>query len=349
MLPRVLNKHLKSLELLTNREIAEIAIEVVENGMTRDMLIGGVSARVLQDEDINDMNDCSYNFKKAVMIRVAKVVDKLNFKYETTKSMMIDKEGTMYPVTHKTIVEEREPREDTKIWFNDPTRYQDYITLKGSNKRIDNNSTDVLELKTKIKLKVKEIDERYIDLYAVLLFEANKSKVNEDPEYYLERLQNVAEETKLFMGQEYTNYRKLDSNSRNYPLNRYGFAYEYGDAFGKNLIGLVQEYKVDVNEIDGAIEYLADEFDTDNVDELYTNSIDILNHNLSELKKYNKGLISNFNISEKELGEHLHIVEVYENIICNNRGMTSTVVGYDFTNSGGINAANQFGDKKFKT
>ena len=344
--PKNLNKAFLALKVLDNKEIIRTVRETITNGQSVDQLVGRVGDILLRREDINEVNDMSYNFKKALLIRVKLVVDAFNFKFETsTRTMISEDGGGMYITKVKAITGQREPEEKFKIWFKEATKFQDYIVLKGSGKKMGNNSTKVLANKALITMRVKEIDEQCIDLYTTLLYEANKTKVNE-PAYY-KRLQEVADETKGFMGYEYTNYRKLDSNTRNYPLSRFGFAVEYGDSFEKFMIEPAQEYLVDQVEIDGAIEYLKDEFKTKNYKELVYNADMKVKYNLSLLEDYQKGQRVDFTIGHKELGKLLHIIDVYENIILNKGGMSRSCASYDFTNSGGINAANQFGDKKF--
>ena len=347
MYPKILHRYFKSLSILKDRQIGKIVLQEVRNEMTRDILVGIVASILVNNKILNKVNDGSYNFKKCLLIRVARVVDAIGFKFEEKKSMAISKEGTMYPITSKRIINEIDSKQWEKEWFRDPDRFEDYITLKGSGKILDNNSTRLLNKKSTINLKIKYIDPIYIDLYATLLFEANKNKVNEDMLNLYDRLIEIGNETKFRMGMVYTNYRKLDSNTRNYPLNRYGYAYEYGDAFEKWLIEPEQMYLVNDIEIKYAVDYLKREFKIKNYKLLYQNSKKIVQENINFLTKYNKGEKAKFTINQKDLGKHLHIIDVYENIIMNEGNYTSTVVGYDYTNSGGINAANQFGDYKF--
>lgn len=343
--PKILDKQFRLLQSLDNRIIASIIKDVVRNGMTKDMLVGSVADILLSKDCINEVNDTTYNFKKALLIRVKIVIEALKFTYEKATTVSIDKDGTMYTHSVASIINKREKKEFKKIWFNDAVDYQDYITLKGSNKTINNKSSDLLQNKSEVTLRIKEIEPEYLDMYAILLYEANKLKVNEPD--YLTRLLEVSQSTKDFMGYEYNNYRKLDSNSRNYPLNRYGFAVEYGDSFEKFLIEPAQQYKVDKDEINGAIKYLEDEFNTKDYKTLVLNAIHKLNQNARELEKYQAGKVATFTITHKELGKLLHIVDVFDNIINNLNGLSRSCVSYDFTNSGGINASNQFGDEKF--
>ena len=343
--PKILNNSFTALKGLNNQTIVLHIRNTVANGQTIDMLVGSVAKALLDEDCIRLVNTGSYNFKKALLIRIKIVVDALKFDFEKTTTTAIDKNGTMYTHTVKSIVGEREKLDQFQIWFNDAKEYQDSITLKGSRKVIDNNSTELLQAKSEVLLRVKEINPDYLDLYATLLYEANKSKVNE--ENYFGRLQEIADETKAFMGYTYVNYRKLDSNSRNYPLNRYGFAVEYGDSFEKFMIEPEQQYLVTDEEVGGAIAYLESEFKTTDHKKLVYDAIVKLDTNLSQLHKYTKGVNVEFTITHKELGKLLHIVDVYHNIINNLGQMTRSCVSYDFVNSGGINASNQFGDEKF--
>jgi len=343
--PAILNKDLKTLQAISNKVIVPLVRETVTNGMTVDMLTGNVANILLASSCLQDINTGRYNFKKALLIRIKLVVDALKFNLEKKTVTTIDSDGTMYSHSVETIVGEREPTDKSKVWFKEAYEYQDYVILKGSHKLVDNHSTDLLEAKSEITMKVKEILPEYIDLYVAIIYETNKSKVDE-PDYY-DRLVAVGEETKAFMGYTYTNYRKLDSNSRNYPLSRFGFSNEYGDAFEKLLVEPAQPWLVTEEEVTGAIQYLRDEFNVTNANKLIYSAMLKLKDNLVLLEQYKTGKVTNFTISHKEVGKLLHIVDVYHNIIDNLDGMTTSCVSYDYTNSGGINASNQFGDKKF--
>jgi len=343
--PAILNKSFRALKTLSNQLIVRTVKDTVANGQTVDMLVGNTADILLALECVQAINDGSYNFKKALLIRVKIVVDALKFTFESKTGTIVTKAGDMIVTTTKTVVGEREKEEYKKVWFQEASEYQDYIVLKGSKQKIDNNSTKVLEEKAQITMRIKEIDEEYIDLYTVLLYEANKGKVNE--ENYLGRLKEVAEETKGWMGYEYANLRKLDSNTRNYPLSRFGMAYEYGDSMEKYLIEPAQQYLVDANEIKYAIQYLENEFKSNDYKVLVKDSIAKIIHNSNLLEKYNKGKMVDFTIDHKELGKLLHIQDVFDNIICAEGKMSRSVVGYDFVASGSINASNLWGDKKF--
>ncbi len=343
--PKILDNSFRALATLTNNQIVRVIKGTVTNGMTIDILVGNVANILLSTECNQHTNLGTYNFKKALLIRVKLVVDALDYKFEDKVTTNIDKDGHMYVSTVSTIIDERDETEYTKVWFNDPKEFTDSITLKGSKLVVDNNSTKLLQAKSEITLRVKEINPIYLDLYTALIYEVNKGKVDEAN--YKSRLQAVADETKGFMGYAYTNYRKLDSNSRNYPLNRYGFAVEYGDSFEKFLIEPAQQYLVDQTEINGAIAYLESEFKTSNYKQLVYNAMEKLEANEVLLEQYNKGYITDFTITHKELGKLLHIVDIYHNIIDNLGNLTRSCASYDFTNSGGINAANQFGNAKF--
>ena len=343
--PLILKPAFKALKALDNQLIVATVRNIVANEMTVSMLVGNVANALLSLECIIDVNDGSYNFKKALLIRVNIVVKAMKFKFEDKIATTIDKDGNMFTHTTSTIVGQREKEVKTKVWFKEVSSFQDYIILKGSKKKVENNSTKVLSEKAEIDMRIKEIAPEYIDLYKVLLYETNKSKVNEAN--YWERLQEVAEETKVFLGHTYTNYRKLDSNTRNYSLSRYGFAYDYGDAFEKYLIEPAQEYLVDATEIKYAIKYLENEFKSDDYRVLVKDSIAKINYNSTLLEDYNKGKYVEFTIGHKELGKLLHIVDVFDNIICAEGRMSRSVVGYDFIASGNINASNLWGDEQF--
>ena len=342
----ILNSHFVVLKPIHNSLIVQTVRSVVTNGQTIDILVGSVADMLLATDCVQTINDGTYNFKKALLIRIKVVVEALKFQFEDKTVVTINEEdGSMHVHTVTTVVGQREKEVKSKVWFNDAQEYQDNIVLKGSKLIVDNNSTALLQSKSEITLRVKEIEPEYLDLYAILTYEANKSKVDEAN--YLGRLQEVAEETKGFMGYEYVNNRKLDSNSRNYPLNRYGFAVEYGDSFEKFLIEPAQQYLVTEEEVKGAIEYLEDEFKSNNYKELVSATRLKLRENEALQEKYESGLDIEFTITGKELGKLLHILDIFHNIINNLGEMTRSCASYDFTNSGGINAANQFGDKKF--
>lgn len=342
--PKILSKSFKALSVLDNSIIIQIVRDTVTNGINDDTLIGNVSNILLGNECIMNVNDGSYSFKKALLIRVKLVVQALDFKYETKNSASMAKDGGMYIHTTKEIVNQRDKEEYAKIWFKEAKAYQNNITLKGSKLVVDNNSDEVLYNKSSILMEVRDINPLYLDIYASLLYEANKGKVDEPN--YKQRLQEVANETKNFMGYQYENFRKLDSNSRNYPLSRFGFAYEYGDAFEKFLIVTAKKYLVTENEISEAIAYLEDEFGVDNYEQLVADSMKVLDKVKKDYYRYVEGKNVSFSIDGKSLGKHLHIVDVYRNIINNINDYTNSWVGYDYTNSGGINASNQFGDEQ---
>jgi len=260
--PAILNKSFIALQILSNKTIITTVKNVVRNEMTIDILVGNVAHVLLTLPEIQRINNGSFNFKKCLLIRVKLVVDAMNFSFDSKTTTRMDKEGNMYVTTSKTIVGQKDSVEYSKEWFVEATEFQDFITVKGSNKVMDNNSTEVLKLKASKWFRIKEISPEFIDLYATLLYEANKNKVSEDRLTYFNRLQEVAEETKFSMGYEYQNFRKLDSNSRNYPLSRFGFAVEYGDSFEKFLIEPAKGYIVSEASVKGAIENLKTEFKT---------------------------------------------------------------------------------------
>lgn len=343
--PTILNKHFAKLKSIDNQIIVSMVKSTVENDMTIDTLVGNVTNILLNNECLQSCNDGSYNFKKALLIRVNLVVKALDFDTKKTVTTSIGKDGQMFTHTVITITGEREPEDFTKLLFTNPKTYESTITLKGSKKVIDNNSESLLASKATIKMRIKDINLEYLDLYTALLYENNKGKVKE-PNYH-NRLLRVCEETKGFLGYEYDNFRKLDSNTRNYPLHRHGFATEYGDSFEKFLIEPAKPYLVTAEEVQGAIEYLEDEFKADDYRRLVYDSIVKLDNNMVMLQDYNRGMNATFTIEHKELGKLLHIIDVFHNIICNEGNLTRSCVSFDFTNSGGINASNQFGDEKF--
>ena len=345
MLPKILNKELNRLSVLSDSKIAEFLEASVTTGDTIPMLVGRVANILLATKAIRSINNGTYNFKKVLLIRISQVAKSLDFDTVSETKVSIAKDGGLVCHDVITITGEQEKKQSNKSWYSEPEDFQDYVILKGSNRKFSNSSTDLLNEKLAIPMMVKNIDPMFVDLYTVLLYEDNKTKVNDSN--YHGRLLEVAEWTKCKLGQEYTNYRKLDSNSRNYPLNRYGFAYEYGDAFEKWLIEPATPWLVDENEVELAKKYLRDEFKAKRYDTLVNNAKDKVIQALADFELYQAGRIVDFSITHKELGKLLHIIDVNENIIDNIGNYTTSCVSFDFTNSGGINAANQFGDEKF--
>lgn len=342
---KILTNSFNKLSQLPDAKIEQLIHDTVRTGDTMSMLVGKVTNILLSNRAIQSVNDGSYHFKKALMMRINEVAKACKFKTITTNKVSISNDGGMYchPVT--TITGEKElPENFTKYWFTYPEEFQDYVILKGSERKFNNNSYDLLLTKQEIDMQIKPIKPELVDLYAILLYENTKSKVK-DPNYF-NRLQDIAIETKCRLGMVYTNYRKLDSNSRNYPLNINGFAYEYGDAFEKWLIEPAKPWLVDETEVELAKQYLRDEFGTKLYTSLVIKAKAQIKQALEDLAKYKQGKIVNFSITHKELGKLLHIIDVNEGIIENLGNYTNTCVSYDFTNSGGINAANQFGDEK---
>lgn len=342
--PLILDKSVKKLAVLPDYTIANIVNESVMTGDTIAMLVGKVTSILLTKDYIRALHDGSYNFNKVLLMRVNEVVKELDFMTMSESKIAITDDGSMVCHNVVTIIGQKEKAEKIKVWFNDPDDYQDYVILKGSGRKFNNNSRTLLGIKQSVKLKVKEINPIFIDLYKTLLYENTKAKVA-DPNYQT-RLNEVAKETKARIGYVYINYRKLDSNSRNYPLNRNGFACEYGDAFEKWLVEPAKPWLVTEQEIELAKEYLEDEFGMEYSKSVKKATKKVLKA-LNAMDKYNKGDIVKFKITHKELGKLLHIVDINENIIENLGGMTTSCASFDFTNSGGINAANQFGDEKF--
>lgn len=345
MFPSILHKDVKKLEVLSDSKIAELLESVVTTGDTLSMLIGRVVDMLLANRAVRSINNGTYNFKKVLLMRVNEVAKSLHFDMVSVNKVSLANDGNL--VCHKvtTIIGEQEKKEYAKVWFNEPEDFQDHAILKGSNRKFNNNSTDLLLEKQQVFLKVKEIYPIYVDLYATLLYEDTKSKVTDAG--YLDRLRDIATETKARLGHVYTNNRKLDSNSRNYPLNRNGFAYEYGDNFEKWLVEPAKPWLVDANEVKLAKKYLRDEFGVKVYTSLVRKAKAKVLQALEDFDTYKEGKVVDFDITHKELGKLLHIIDVNENIIENLGGTTTSCVSFDFTNSGGINAANQFGDEKF--
>jgi len=347
--PKILSKHIHTLSGLKDSVIEEKVIEIVTNNMTIEMLVGNVTNALLKSNKcIAKVNIHEYGFKKALMLRVNKVVKAIDFTLTKQTHTGIDKDGTMYTYSVNYITGERDKKEHTKVWFKEAEEFIDYAEMKGSFVKFDNHSTELLSRRLEVPLRVKEIHPKFVKLYTAILYTTTKKASRaETTSSYRKRLEAVAEETISCMGYEYENYRKLDSNTRNYPLSRFGFAVEYGDSFEKFLIEPAQEYLVDKLEIGYAKQYLKAEFNTKSIKTLVSNAENKLKENLKLLKLFTQGKKVDFTITHKEVGKLLHIIDIYSNIIKNEGNYTRSCVSYDYTNSGGINAANQFGDEQF--
>jgi len=347
--PKILSPHILSLSGLKDSVIETKIREIVTNDMTIEMLVGSVANALLKSNScIATVNIHDYNFKKALILRVNNVVATIGFSLEKNTHTKVDSDGTMYTYTVSYIVGQRAKKLIPKVWFKEADSIIDYVEMKGSFVKFNNNSTELLSRRLEVPLRVKEIHPKYIRLYSALMYSDTRSSDRaETPSAYRKRLDAVAEETISCMGYEYENYRKLDSNTRNYPLSRFGFAVEYGDSFEKFLVEPAEKYLVDKTEIKYAKQYLRAEFKTKSIKSLVSNAESKLKANLKLLKLFTQGKKVTFTITHKELGKLLHILDVYYNIIKNEGSMTRSCVSYDYTNSGGINASNQFGDEQF--
>jgi len=347
--PKILAKHIQTLSGLKDSVIEAKVKEIVTNDMTIEMLVGNVTNALLKSNNcIATVNVHDYNFKKALILRVNNVVKNINFNLTKQTHTSIDKNGTMYTYTVNYITGERSKKDQPKVWFYEADSFIDYAEMKGSFVKFDNNSTELLSRRLEVPLRVKEIAPKFVKLYSAILYmDTKNADRTEALSSYRKRLEAVADETISCMGYEYENYRKLDSNTRNYPLSRFGFAVEYGDAFEKFLIEPAQEYLVDKTEVKYAKQYLKAEFNVTSIKTLVKEAETKLKVNLKLLKLFNQGKKVDFTITHKEVGKLLHIVDVYYNIIKNEGNMTRSCVSYDYTNSGGINASNQFGDEQF--
>ena len=327
-------------------KIIDIADEKVRKGMTLDILVGKVVSILLYDESINQLNDESFAFNKYMFMKVFDVLkDRYSIKEETVK--YFNKKGELVIRTSKTIDEGSEQETFNKTWFREVNEPQTHIELKGSRKIKDNNSKDYLEMLASENFRVKVVNERFVDLYANLLYVKNKNNITESKILYRKRLMEVCEETKLYMGYEYANTRKLDASGRDYSLNRFGYANEYGDAFEKFMIEPDYEYIVNKDDIAEAKAFLLGEFKVKSWRKLFEKANKAIEKNLRILSMYENGRDVEFTIDTKTFGKYMWICDIVNNIIYAEGQPSSSVIGTDLTNSGGIMTAYQFGDEKY--
>ncbi len=329
--------------------IVDTAWEIVHDDMTFNQLINKVSVILLSREEVNVINDMTLEFRRNLLEYIQETIDNI-FEVEYRLVKWFDKDGYFCSAEYPHIINTVDKPEINKSLFREVSEPVTTVTLKGSNKVMDNNSKDILELYASTNMMVRDdIDPDTIRLYSALEYERNKGNVSEPMMKYRQRMINLAEETILYMGYVFADTRKFDSSSRDYSLNRFGHAQQYSDSFQKSLIQPELTYTVTKDSIKIAKEYLLDEFKVDRWYPLYKRSIKLVDENLELLKDWNDGLKVNFTIDGKELGKALHVMDVVNNIIRNEGNKTRTLTPFDLTNSGGIMFSSQFGDEKWCT
>ena len=340
----------KTYELVRNvvsiNEIVDTAYDCVHNDITMSTLINKVSVRLLAKDEVNRVNDMSVYFRENLLSYIQENISGL-FSTEDRVMCWFDDVGVAHTATYPHIVGETEKPDFNKYLFRECDEPITTVTLKGSNKVLDNNSTDILEMYATVENRVRCTDVKVLHLYSALCYEENKNSISEPMMEYRRRLIDLAEETALFNGYVFKDTRKFDSSSRDYSLNRFGHAMQYGDAFQKYLIQPELTYVVDAVSVTNAKAYLLKEFDVKRWYPLYKKAIKLVDENLALMDKWNNSRKVEFTITGKELGKYMYIRDVVDNIIRAEGCVSRTLVCLDFTNSGGIMFANQFGDDKF--
>jgi len=349
MLPISLRKtYGKIRNLITINEIVELAEEIAYNDMTMNMLTNNISTVLLRRKDVNAINDSTLWFRRNLLDYIVENTSNL-FETENREVKWFDKNGNFCSAEYPHITGKEDRKDFDKNLFRECTLPETNITLKGSGKMLNNNSIKILETYANTKNMVRDCTTDYIYLYSALEYEKNKFAVSEPMMEYRKRMVNLAEETILYCGYEFADTRKLDSSTRDYSLNRFGHAFQYGDSFQKYLIQPVLTYIVEQEDVDNAITFLKDEYNITNYKEYKSTYTEVLINEVAKLQAWNKGLKVEFSIDGKELGKIVYILDVIESIIENKGYESRTLIQLDFTNSGGIMFANQFGDKKFMT
>ena len=348
-LPLKLRKYQNIFNLVSEPTITDLIDQFTYKGITIDMLVGMIAKHLLRnDKNIILANDGSYAFKQVLLMAIYNIVIS-NTTTTTETRTVVTKQGISL-IKHETIDTNKEQKHFIKQWFHEATEPEYNLWLKGSEKLITSSyrkSTYILNQYSQKTYKVRDIEDKYINLYTAMKFSETFNSVSESKILYKKRLLEIAEETKLYRGYEFKNYRKLDNSGRDYPLSRFGFANEYGDAFEKWLIQPVnQPYQVTKQVIKEARELHKSEFGIFKPRSTYKRLLREIDENLIELEKFHKGMNYNFTIDSKTLGKYLYIIEIIENTIFNEGGSTTVLATYDLTNSGIIMYANLFGDEK---
>jgi len=329
--------------------IIEMSDSIVENDMTLNQLINKVSVALLHTEQVNKINDMTLGFRQNLLNKIKETIYD-RYSTEDRKVKYFDEEGQLVVKYFPHIVGEKDPERKTTFLTKDPKRNQPYLTLKGSEKIIDNNSKEILELYSSTENRVRTVDISLLKLYSALEYEKRKNVVKQDKDKFKKYLIDLANETHSYCGYVFNDHRKLDRSSRDYSLARFGHALQYGDAFQKWMIQPSIGYSVTELAKNEAIAYLQNEFKTKDWEELYKESIELIEVNLALLPDWGKGNKTNFSITTKQLGKACQVISLVNNLIEAPIGSnTNELVCLDFTNSGGIMFANQFGDEKFLT
>ena len=286
MLPIILRKPMAKIENNCKEvEVIDFADEVEHDGMPYRVLVSKITSKMMFKHQ--DINDGSFVFAKCMAMFVDNVVRDM-FSIDTTTKTSFNSKGEMVVITHETISSTTPEPTFNKVLFKEFDEPQTTVTLKGSNIVVDNNSEEYLNLLASETFRVKELEPDMVRLYALMKYDENKNNVSESKSEYLIRMMKLAEETILYLGHEYKNTRKLDSSCRDYSINRFGFATEYGDAFEKNLIEPAQEYLVTSGGIQMAKDYLCDEFGVKSWRKLFEKAVFFVQSSSDNIEKDRK-------------------------------------------------------------
>jgi hypothetical protein len=327
--------------------IIDIADEIVHDDMTMNQLINKVSVALLHRDDINSINDESVEFRRNLLEYIEEIIGD-RYSTELKEIKYFDKNGNLVITSHPHIIGEKDKPEFSKNLFYEAIEPETFVRLKGSEKKLDNNSEYILNLYSTVQNRVREdVDEDILRLYSVLEYERNKNKVSESPMEYRDRMLQLADETALYRGYVFADTRKFDSSSRDYPLSRFGHAFQYGDSFQKWLIQPELGYTVTKEDIEATKQYIMSEFGVKSWYQLYKKSIKLVDENIELMNnQWNNGVKTDFTIDGKELGKCMQVISLVNNTIRNENGFSRELICLDFTNSGGVMYANQYGDEK---
>jgi len=333
---------------ITVKQIIELSDEIVHNDMTTSMLINNIAKALLKEDEVNTINDMTQDFRLNLLEYIEETLVG-RYTYESKTYSYYDSQGKIITETASHIVMDKEKKERNNPLFKNPEEPENYIILKGSEKKLDNNSTGILNLFSTVTNMVRECNPNYVKLCAAMEYEENKMSQSEPPMKYKRSQIALAEETILYMGYEFLDNQKLDASGRNYPLTRFGLAYQYGASFNKYMIQPKLTYTVTNKSVLKTIKYLRDEYGIDGDLHKEYNRIDtILDYNLGQLKKWTKHQTVNFSIDYKELGKLLKIQALMDNIIWNVGYESRELISKDLKNSGCIMFAAGFGDAQHR-
>jgi len=345
-LPLSLRTHYRNIQRIVNNnniDVVGIIYDAENNGMTVDTLVGIVSRIMSKYTTI--ANDGSFEFKQALMSYVVnEVVGCIDIK--SVRGQRISSDGKVIFFTSHVIDSDTPEPADKQSKVKVATDYQDYVSLKGCDRRINNCSTEQLGIDSETMYIVKNINPELIYLYGAMKYSETVETSTEHWLVHFNRMKLVCEQTSKHRGLVYLNLRKYDRSGRDNPLQRFGYAYEYGDSFEKHLIQVNQKYTVTAKGVKEARAFLVDEYGINSRKMKATvDSYKVLVE--QNLKLYQNGFNKKYNapftIGSKELGKYLYIIEVYDSIVCNVGGKTRTRLSFDLRNSGWIHSANQFG------